>query len=295
MKKYMRLTQSASRSTNLLRSGGLVLLGFVLAGCPSGNPGPTATGGDKVIIKGSNTVGEELAPRLIAEFKKNHPTVAFELESKGTGYGFGNLLAGACDIAAASRVANENEHSLARSRDIALKECVIGSYAVAVVVNVANPVTNLTRGQVRDIFAGTIQNWKDLGGHDAPIRLYIRDPISGTHLGFREIAMENKPYAVELKTFTNYAGIVQALAKDAAGIGYSSLDLATSPGVKGVAIEGVSPVAAAVNQGKYPYSRLLHFYTNKARESSAAREFLEFVQSQGGQRILVGMGYVPKP
>jgi ABC-type phosphate transport system substrate-binding protein len=56
--------------------------------------------------------------------------------------------------------------------------------------------------------------------------LFIRDEISGTHLGFKELAMENKPYALGLKTFTNYIGIVQAVAQDANGIGYASIDLA---------------------------------------------------------------------
>ena len=94
---------------------------------------------------------------------------------------------------------------------------------VAVVVNAANPVANLTRDQVRDLFTGTVQNWKDVGGPDAPVHLYIRHPISGTYLGFRELAMENKPYALEVKTYTNYTEIVQAVAQDPDGLGYATM------------------------------------------------------------------------
>ena len=133
-----------------------------------------------------------------------------------------------------------------------------------------------------------------MGGPDAAIKLYIRDPISGTHLGFCELAMENKPYAGELKTFTGYAEIVKAVAQDANGIGYSSIQQ-LSQGVKGASIGGVSPSVESVNQGKYPYSRLLHLYSRKGAESNEARAFLEFVQSKQGSEIKNQMGVIPQP
>jgi phosphate transport system substrate-binding protein len=146
---------------------------------------------------------------------------------------------------------------------------------------------------VRDIFTGTIKNWKDVGGPDAAISLYIRDPISGTYLGFRELAMDNKAYADGAKLLTNYAGIVDAVAQDANGIGYSGIELATNAGVKGVSIDGVLPTAQSVNAGKYPYARALRFYTNKAKESGPVHEFIQYVESPKGQQILDQMGFVP--
>ena len=82
-----------------------------------------------------------------------------------------------------------------------------------------------------------------MGGPDAPIHLYIRHPNSGTYLGFRELAMENKPYALHLQTSTNYEGIVKAVAQDAGGIGYATIGLASKPGVKPVSIGGVAPAS----------------------------------------------------
>src|SRR5437763_13136052 len=115
----------------------LLLLGFVLAGCSdqsqTSQPPETSTKG-KTVIKGSNTIGEELGPRLIAEFKKDHPSAAFELESKATGYGIAGLLAGQADIAAASREPIKDERELAQSRSITMKEYSLGAYCVAVVV-----------------------------------------------------------------------------------------------------------------------------------------------------------------
>jgi phosphate transport system substrate-binding protein len=166
---------------------------------------------------------------------------------------------------------------------------------VAVIVKASNPITNLTREQVRDLFTGAVQNWKDVGGPDAPVHLYSRHPISGTHLGFRELAMENKPYALHLKSFTNYTEMVKAVAQDEYGIGYSTITLASSTGVKSVSIGGIAPTIESVNKGQYPYARTLRLYTDKANETPAARSFVEFVQSARGQAIMAQMGYAPRP
>ena len=279
----------------LLRNASLILIGIVVAGCPGSKPTPGAGTSGKITIRGSNTIGEELAPQLIAEYKKSHPTIAFDLESKATGYGFGALMGGFCDIAGASRVPFKEELEMAQNRNVEYLDHVIGAYSVAVVVNAANPLNNLTREQVRDIFTGAIHNWKEVGGADAPIHLSIRDPISGTHLGFRELAMENKPYADTPNLLTNYEAIVAAVAKDANGIGYSSLELEKDAGVKPVSVNGVAPNAADVNKGAYPYARVLHLYTSKGHETPEALDFIQFVLSPQGQAVLTRTGYTPHP
>src|SRR5438094_456336 len=82
---------------------GLFLLGLLSPGCSEKQqPPPPPVQQGKVVIKGSNTIGEEMGPRLIAEYKKDHPTAELVLESKGTASGFTALLAGESDIAAAS-------------------------------------------------------------------------------------------------------------------------------------------------------------------------------------------------
>src|ERR1043165_6230959 len=184
------------QSPRLVRGIGLFGLGLLVAGCPArketSEPVVARRSEGKVIIKGSNTIGEELAPRLIAEYKKEHSGTDFEIEPKATMYGLAALRVGQCDIAAASREALKEEQELARNLGIELNEYIIGAYSVVVVVNAGNPVADLTRAQVRDLFTGAVQNLKDVGGPDAPVHLYIRDPVSGTYLGFQELAMENK-------------------------------------------------------------------------------------------------------
>lgn len=247
---------------------------------------------EKIVIKGSNTFGEELGPRLIEEYERVSPGVSIALEAKGSASGFAALLSGECDIAASSRAANEDESRLARSRGIRMNHYTIGYYGTAVVVSDANPVRKLTDKQVRDIFTGVITNWKDVGGEDAPIKAYIRDPVSGTHLGFQELAMERRPYAPGAVPMKTYAEIASAVKADAHAIGYTGMNLADTTGIRALAINSISPTATSVNDQAYPYARQIRLYTAKVAESAAARSFIRFIQSKQGQEILKDMGYV---
>ena len=291
MKTFFYKIESA-RVNVAAACAGIILAAALMGGCSGGNAKP-----EKIIVRGSNTFGEELAPALMAEFKKQHGSVDFDAEFKGTSYGLGALMVGKCHIAAASRPATTNELALSPIQNMELKDYVIGSYAVAVVVNASNTVADLTQAQVRDIFTGVIQNWKDVGGADAPVHLYIRNPISGTYLGFQELAMDKQPYGTGAhnKSLTDYKGICQAVANDADGIGYSNIGLNNPNGIKALSIAGIAPSAQMVNEGKYPYARVLRLYTDKANEAEDAGAFAQFVQSPAGQKIVAEMGYVPKP
>lgn len=282
MKPFLKNTTTAP-ATKLAVAAGIFLGVF------------TASAQDKITIRGSNTIGEELAPRLIAEYKKTHANVSFDLEFKGTSYGIGALMGGYCDIAGASKAVAREQQEIAQLRGVQFKEYLLGAYTVSILVNAENPVSNLTSNQVQALFTGKIKNWKDVGGPDAPVHLYIRDPVSGTYIGFKELAMNNQDYDQHVQLFTNYLGIADAVAKDPNGLGYGGLDLAQHAGTKAVSVDGVAPSAATVNGNKYPYVRALRFYTDAGKEPAKAKEFVDFVLSPGGQQILTQMGYAPKP
>ncbi len=251
---------------------------------------------DKIAIRGSNTIGEELAPKLAAEYKKAHAEAAFDLEFKGSGYGIGALMGGYCDIAGSSKPVSKEQEEIAQIRSVKFKEYVIGSYAVSILVNAENPVSNLTSNQVQSLFTGKIQNWKEVGGPDAPVHLLVRDPVSGTYLGFKELAMNNQDYGEHnIQLFTNYLALADAVVRDPNGIGYAGLDLAQHTGTKAVSIDGVAPSAETVNGKKYPYARTLRLYTDSAKESAKAKAFIDFVLAADGQKVLTQMGYAPKP
>jgi phosphate transport system substrate-binding protein len=265
---------------------------LLVGGCSERDATSGAALTGRVSVKGSNTFGEELAPQLIAAYRRSRPNVAIDLESKGSVSGFAALLSGGSDIAATSRGASAEELALARTRGVEPQEYVIGYYGVAVIVHPSNPIEGLTKAQVRDIFSGTVRNWKAVGGADLAIHVCVRDPVSGTNLGFRELAMENRPYAAEAKQFTTYAQLAGAVAQNVGGIGYASMHLAEEPSIKAVKIDNTEPNALSVNEGWYPYQRMLRLYTNKATETPAARDFVRFVQREEGQKILENLGFV---
>ena len=250
---------------------------------------------DKVAIRGSNTIGEELAPRLVTEYKKDHKDAAFDLEFKGSGYGIGALMGGYCDIAAASKPVSKEQEEIAQLRSVKFKEYVIGSYTVSILVNAENPVGNLSSAQVQSLFTGKITNWKEVGGPDASVHLCVRDPVSGTHLGFKELAMGFQDYGEPVQLYTNYVAIADAVAKDPNAIGYTGLDQVQHAGTKALTIDGVAPTAANVTARKYPYARSLRFFTDANKESAKTKDFVDYVLGDDGQKVLTGMGYAPKP
>ena len=254
-----------------------------------------ATAQDKTVIRGSNTLGEELVPRLVAEYQKDHRNTAFDLEFKGTGYGLGALMGNYCDIAAASKPVGTEQLEIAQIRNFQFKEYILGSYVVSILVNTSNPVSNLTSNQVQALFTGQVHSWKEVGGPDAHVHLYGRDPVSGTHLGFKELAMANLDYGTNILFFTNYPAIAAAVAQDPDGIGYTGLNVVTPAGTKLISINGIVPSAVTVNTKKYPYDRILRFYTAALKEPARASDFVNFTLSPRGQEILMQMGYAPKP
>ncbi len=255
----------------------------------------SAVAQDKLVIRGSNTIGEELAPRLVAEYKKTHADVTFDMEYKGSAYGIGALMGGYCDIAASSKAVSKEQLEVASGRGVEFKEYLLGSYTVSILVNAANPVSNLASNQVQNLFTGKISNWKEVGGPDAPVHLLVRDPVSGTYLGFKELAMAGQDYAEHVQLFTNYSSIAEAVAKDPDAIGYSGLEATPAAGTKTVSVDGVAPGTATVNSGKYPYVRALRFYTDTQKESAKAKDFINYVLGAEGQKVLTEMGYAPKP
>jgi len=273
----------------------MVIIGIfavVTAALPNGFGVDRASTDERVVIKGSNTFGEELAPRLLAAYRKETPVVAIDLESKGSGTGLSALLAGECDIASSSRYATEDELRLARSRGLKLKPTLIGFYGVGVIVNAAIGVTGLTDAQVGRIFTGAVTNWRSLGGSDAPIHVYIRDKVSGAYLGFQELAMERRPYVSSAQMLRQDAEIVDAVRRDPTAIGYVSTQFANEAGIRALRINNVPPITAKVNDGDYPFSRGLRFYTIAGQQSKAVERFISFVLSRKGQSELEKAGFV---
>ena len=248
----------------------------------------------KISIKGSNTFGEDLGPALIEGFKASQPGAEVHLVSESSGVGIASLLAGDCDIASSSRPLNEDELRILKSRNQKIENHVVGYYGIAVVVAADHPVKALSDKQVEQIFTGDITNWKDVGGPDRVIHVYIPDPEAGTYLGFQELAMSRRPYTKEAIEKANYHELGSAVAEDPGGIAYVSFNVMRDLKLHGMLVNGIHPSSIAVIEGLYPYARMVRLFTIRGQTSRDARMFIRYVQSNEGQVIVENVGFVPR-
>ncbi len=252
----------------------------------------TSLQAQKLVIKGSDTLGAKLVPTLAEEYKARNPGVSFEIAAEGSTTGIAAIIDGTAQIGMSSRRAKPTEMSLALSKGVSMKPTIVAYDGIAVVMNAANPVATLTKRQVEQIFAGDITDWSAVGGTAGTISIYTRNTSSGTYSDFKALAMKNRDYASSSQKMAGNEQIVAEVAKNPSGIGYCGLAYMNEPGVKVASIEGSVPSKASVLAKKYPYARPTFYYTNGEPVGEAAK-FVEFTLSDAGQKIAEKIGFVP--
>ena len=275
-------------------------------------------------LQGSNTIGATLAPALVEEFLKrkgahkvrreagaNEEEVrivgsmggtrawAVEIKSHGSTTAFEGLEKAQCDIGMASRsIKKEEVDKMSALGDLTQygSEHVIGLDGLAVIVNVANPISTAGKDMLAGIFAGEAANWKDVGGNDKAIGLYTRDDKSGTYDTFKSLVLDKKKLSGNAKRYEDSNKLSADVASDPGGIGFiglpyikSSKALAVSASTAGSAIY---PNAFTVAQEEYPLSRRLYMYVPPKTGNPLVRDFIEFVLSDDGQEISEKNGFV---
>ncbi len=237
------------------------------------------------------------------EFMKVHPDYSIAVTGGGSGTGIASLISSTCDIAATSRKLKPREIELAGQNGVKPNEIIVGLDGIAVVVNPANPVGELTVGQLADIFTGRITDWKDAGGNPGVIVLLSREVNSGTHIYFKEKVLGKNAAGVqeEFAPSTLMLSSSQAIADEITGnpnaVGYYGMGY-INPCQKVVKIAKAAgdkyyaPDDANVVSGKYPISRPLFTYTNGA-PAGRVKEFVDFALSPVGQNIVKLMDFVP--
>jgi phosphate transport system substrate-binding protein len=177
------------------------------------------------------------------------------------------------------------------SGEKSLYAVTIAKDAIAIIVNPKNPIEDLPLDQIRNIFSGTIENWKELGGPLHPIVLVTREEGSGTRESFQKFMMEKEEISLEALVQDSNGAVRQVVASDPRAIGYISLGLVNEQ-VKALRISGVEPSITNIDNGKYRLVRPFLFVFNGEPEGQA-KSFLEFVLSPTAQKLLLKEGLVP--
>lgn len=252
----------------------------------------TTLNAQKLVIKGSDTLGAKLVPMLAEDYKARHPGTTFEIAAEGSTTGIAAIIDSTAQLGMSSRRAKPTEMSAGSAKGIVLKPTIVAYDGIGVIVSGSNPVSLLTKRQVEQIFAGEITDWSQVGGTAGPISIYTRNTSSGTYSDFKELAMHKRDYAGSSQKMAGNEQIAAEVAKNPNGIGYVGLAYLTDPGIKTVSIDGSLPTEASVIAKKYPYARPTFYYTNGEPAGEAAG-FVEFTLSDEGQKIVRKVGFVP--
>jgi phosphate transport system substrate-binding protein len=265
-----------------------------------------------------NSIGSDTLNNLMtlwAEgFKKFYPNVRIQIEGKGSSTAPPALISGTAQLGPMSREMKPSEiDEFEKKFGYPPAKIRVAIDALAVYVNKDNPLSKITLPQVDAIFskgrscgfASDITTWGQLGLQSAwaqkPISLYGRNSASGTYGFFKEHALCNGDYKDTVKEQPGSASVVQGVAEDTYGMGYSGIGYKTS-GVKALALapkDGAPYVETdpdEVYAGKYPLARFLYVYFNQPPNQPAdplVKQFLSYVLSQEGQTVVVKDGYLP--
>ncbi|MFZ2488568.1 MAG: phosphate ABC transporter substrate-binding protein [Anaerolineae bacterium] len=271
---------------------------------PSASASSDGSGQRTIQNKGSDTM-VNLALAWAETYRTEKPEVAIAVTGGGSGTGIAALINGTVDIANASREMKENEVEEARANGIEPVEHRVAIDALAVIVNLDNPVNQLTIDQLADIFTGRITNWKEVGGADAPIVLVSRETNSGTHVYFLEQVVRKGDsksediFAPQTLLMPSSVGITSEIQRNPRAIGYDGLGYVTEH-EKMIAVAQdanspfVLPSVASGSDGSYPIARGLYMYT-AGEPAGAIADYLSWIAGPEGQQIVADLGFVPLP
>jgi phosphate transport system substrate-binding protein len=262
----------------LLRAGIAAALVGLCLGCSGGK-------GKPVSLAGSTSVAP-FAEMLAQGYQKKYPDRSVEVQGGGSSLGLSSAASGLADIGMCSRALSPEEAKQ-------FNEIMIARDGLAVVVHPTNPVTDLSADQIRKLFTGQISNWQEVGGPDLAVRVITREEGSGTRESFSNLVMKGDKISIKALVQESNGTVKKLVQTDAQAVGYMSLGLVLmGKEVKPVNIDGVTGSVANVLGGTYRFSRPFLFLT-KGKPSPAAQQFIDYVLSPEGQKILADEGLIP--
>jgi phosphate transport system substrate-binding protein len=263
---------------------------------------PVQAKGKMIQIKGSDTI-VNLSQAWAEEFMAANPETSLAVTGGGSGTGVAALINGTTDIANASRKIKKKELDDAQKAGYYPEEFKVAIDALAVIVNPANPVKELTIDQLSGIFTGKITNWNEVGGKDEKILVLSRERNSGTHMYFLEQVLRKgnekgpEQFAPSVLMLPSSEAIINETSTSESAIGYDGLGYIT-PKVKTIAVAAkndgpfIQPSKESATNRTYPIWRFLYMYTG-FKPKGEVKAFIDFALSAKGQKIVEEMGFVP--
>ena len=253
---------------------------------PAATEAPAAVKLSGTVATDGSTSMEKVIGALGEAFMEANPDTTFTYNPTGSGSGIQAVQEGRCDIGLSSRALKDAE------KEAGLTETVLAYDGIAMIVNPANPVEDLSLEQIADIYTGKITNWSEVGGNDSQIVLIGREAGSGTRGGFEEIVgvVDACQYRQEL---SSTGDVITTVAQNPDAIGYASL-AAVKDTVKALKVAGVTPTEATVKDGTYTIQRPFVLATKTGEKlNDVAQAFFDYATSADASEIIAAAGAVP--
>ena len=256
---------------------------------PAATEAPATAAAEKLsgtVATDGSTSMEKVVGALGEAFMEANPDTTFTYNPTGSGSGIQAVQEGRCDIGLSSRALKDAE------KEAGLTETVLAYDGIAMIVNPANPVEDLSLEQIADIYTGKITNWSEVGSNDSQIVLIGREAGSGTRGGFEEIVgvVDACQYRQEL---SSTGDVITTVAQNPDAIGYASL-AAVKDTVKALKVAGVTPTEATVKDGTYTIQRPFVLATKTGEKlNDVAQAFFDYATSAETGEIITAAGAVP--
>lgn len=246
----------------------------------------TGTDLDGTITMAGSTSMEKMANAIAESFMLKYPGVTVTAEFTGSSAGVEAVTAGSVDIGNSSRALKEEE------KTAGAVEHIVAIDGIAVAVDPANTVTDLTKEQLTGIYTGEIKNWSELGGEDAPVVVIGREAGSGTRGAFEEL-LEIEDVCAYANELDSTGAVIAKVASTPGAIGYVSLD-ALNDSITAVRLEGVEATVENIKSGSYFLSRPFVMATmgEISAQSDAVQTLFEYLASDEGKEVIAGVGLI---
>ena len=256
------------------------------AGTTDDNSSADSTDVSGTIQLAGSTSMQKVADALAEGFMEKYPNTTVQVEYTGAGAGIESLIAGTTDIGDASRSLTDDETSQGAV------ENVIAIDGIAVIVNTANTLTDISSEDLAKVYTGEITNWSELGGEDEAIVVIGREDGSGTRSAFEELLdiEEQCDYAQELDST---GSVLATVASTEGAIGYVSLDVVDDT-VIALQLDSVDASEEEILAGNYALSRPFVMATmgEISEQSDLVQTWFAYVESEEGQEIISGLGLI---
>ena len=253
--------------------------------------GGLAVAGEKVIVVDGSSTLLPIGQATAEAYMDKNAGIKITVRGGGSGIGMASLQDSTCDIADSSRPIKASEISAALKKGVDPKATVIALDGIAVIVNPANKVTNLTKKQVKDIYTGSVSDWSQVGGSAGKIIVVSRDTSSGTYEAFGTLALDGAKVRPDALLQAASQAVATTVSKTPGAIGYTGIGY-ISDIVKAININDIECKKETVWSNTYPYARPLFMYTN-GKPQGETKKFIDFVLSADGQKIVEEQGFVP--